>query len=78
MILNLKYFGMVAEAVHKNEESFNFSGKSISELDLAIKIKYSKLDQLNYTFAVNHTMANKDLLLTENDEVALLPPFAGG
>ena len=78
MILNLKYFGMIAEAINKNEESFTFLGKSILELDLAIKAKYVKLEQLNYTFAVNQAMANKDLLLTENDEVALLPPFAGG
>ena len=78
MILQLKYFGMIAEAVEKEDEFFELSGSTIKELDVALKNCYSNIENLNYSFAVNQTMVNEDILLKENDEVALLPPFAGG
>lgn len=78
MILKLKYFGMIAEATNKDEESFDFNGISIADLEQALKTNYSKLEQLNYSFAVNQTMADQNMELKENDEIALLPPFAGG
>jgi len=36
------------------------------------------LKEINYKIAVNQTLADDSLLLNENDEIALLPPFAGG
>lgn len=78
MILKLKYFGMIAEAIAKQEESFDFSGNSVEELDVAIRSTYSSLKKMDYSFAVNQTMADRMLALNNNDEVALLPPFAGG
>lgn len=78
MILKLKYFGMVAEAIGKDEESLDFLEKTVEDLDSNLKNRYSKLEDLNYNFAVNQTMVKNDELLNENDEIALLPPFAGG
>ena len=78
MILKLKYFGMIAEAIGKNEESFNFSGKTIADLDVILKNNTPKLDTMNYKFAVNQAMVTQDEILNDNDEIALLPPFAGG
>jgi len=78
MILKLKYFGMIAEAVGKEEESYNFSATSVDDLKIALKNNYSKLSNMNYKVAVNQSIAESNMLLKENDEVALLPPFAGG
>jgi len=78
MILRLKYFGMIAEAIGINDESVEISGDSITDLDTVLKNNYPKLNSLNYSFAVNQTMTNDDVIIKENDEVALLPPFAGG
>ncbi len=78
MILKLKYFGMIAEAIGKDEESINFSYKRVEDLDNYLKKSYSKLEELNYNFAVNQTMVERSEALNENDEIALLPPFAGG
>jgi len=78
MILKLNYFGMIAEAIGKNEEKFDFSGKTIEELNIELRNNYSKLNDLNYKFAINQSMVLNDAILKDNDEVALLPPFAGG
>ena len=78
MILKLKYFGMIAEAIGKEEESVDFSNKTVADLEVNLKSKYSKLNELNYNFAVNQTMVDRSEGLNDNDEIALLPPFAGG
>jgi len=78
MILKLKYFGMIAEAVGKSEEEFSLTGNNINQLNVALTEKYSKLSGLNYKFAINQNMAEGKIILKENDEIALLPPFAGG
>ncbi len=78
MILKLKYFGMIAEAIAKNEEPFDFSGNSVADLETELYNCYSALESLNYTFAVNQNIVDKNEVLKDNDEVALLPPFAGG
>jgi molybdopterin converting factor small subunit len=33
---------------------------------------------MNFKVAVNQSIVNADFKLNDNDEVALLPPFAGG
>ena len=71
MILKLKYFGMIAEAIGKEEESFDFSENTVEDLNQNLKNKYSKLDDLNYNFAVNQNMVEETELLNEDDEIAL-------
>jgi len=78
MILQLRYFGMIAEAIEKEAESFDFSDTTIEELNTALKNSYPQLKKLNYSFAINQTISNKNETLKPNDEIALLPPFAGG
>ena len=78
MILKLKYFGMIAEAIGKTEESLDFSGKTVADLDAFLKNGADKLSTMNYKFAVNQDMVDLNEMLNDNDEIALLPPFAGG
>lgn len=78
MKLVVKYFGMIAEAIGKHEEQLEITGNSILELDTFLKNKYAKLESINYKFAVNQALVDGIKLLEENDEIALLPPFAGG
>lgn len=75
MILRLKYFGIVAEIMDKETEEFNFNFKTVSELK---KSYNNQLKNINYKVAVNYNLVEEDYQLNENDEVALLPPFAGG
>ncbi|PJB13929.1 MAG: MoaD/ThiS family protein [Flavobacteriales bacterium CG_4_9_14_3_um_filter_32_8] len=78
MKLAVKYFGMIAEAIGKQEEQLEITGNSVLEVDVFLKNKYAKLEFLNYKFAVNQVLVDGIKRLKENDEIALLPPFAGG
>lgn len=78
MILNLKYFGMIAEATSKENEVVNFDKSTTNDLiDVLVK-EYPNIKNLNYKIAVNQSIVNDNYELKENDEIAILPPFAGG
>jgi len=76
-MLKIKYFGMIAETINKSEEDIKFLG-NLDLLTLELEGEYPKLKDLNYKFAVNQTLVATNITLKENDEIALLPPFAGG
>ena len=50
-----------------------------SDLKLSVEVKFPKLKQLaSYMVAVNNEYAEDDLVITERDEVAIIPPVSGG
>lgn len=69
---------MTAEASGKEEESIDSNYSSIENLNEDLVNKYPKLESINYKIAANQTIVENDYLLTGNEEIALLPPFAGG
>ena len=75
MILKLKYFGMVAEALGIESEELDLDVSTVLDIE---DIYSSKLVGMNFKVAVNHHLVESNHSLNENDEVALLPPFAGG
>lgn len=75
MILRLKYFGMIAEALRKETEELDLNLSTVAELKNYYK---NQLKNINYKVAVNYNLVDDGYKLNENDEVALLPPFAGG
>ena len=77
-MLKIKYFGMVAEAVGTNEEELEFAHTTIQDLNDLLNNKYSKLKTINFQYAVNQSIVENSVELNDNDEIALLPPFAGG
>ena len=78
MKVTVKYFGLVAEAVGKHEEEFQLDEPMNSGA-----MKNKCLEDLNIQdkeaiqVAVNQNL-DDDIALKDGDEVALLPPFAGG
>ena len=75
MILKLKYFGVVAEALNKEVDELDIDIVNVSEL---IDYFHSSLSDIIFNVAVNHNLVDSNYQLKNNDEVALLPPFAGG
>jgi len=80
MEITVKYFGIIADITQKKEEVFfiDEDTNSIKKLQLKLEIRYSKLLVINYSIAVNKKFLQNDILLENFDEIALLPPFAGG
>ena len=78
MKVTLKYFGVIAESAGKSIEVLELEqGSSVKELkDLQIK-KYKIQDAASVQVAVNRDL-NNEVELKDGDEVAFLPPFAGG
>ena len=80
MILNVKYFGSIADVTKVKEEQLHFKSKSNSLhlIKAELEKKYPEVKNIFYSFAVNQSIANPDAIVYNNDELALLPPFAGG
>jgi len=77
MILNIKYFGLLAEVTACNDESIEFSNASVSELLNVLFEKYPRLKEMDFQIAQNNEIISKESLVSGN-EIALLPPFSGG
>lgn len=80
MEITVKYFGIIVDITEKKEEVFllDETVNSLIKLKLKLEIKYPKLLVINYSIAVNKKFLQNDILLEKYDEIALLPPFAGG
>lgn len=77
MKLNIKYFGMVAEATGTSEETLEVSSQTVNELMQEMERKYPKLKAVEYRIAQSEQLLTQQSPLSES-ETALLPPFAGG
>tara|TARA_R100000935_G_scaffold50374_1_gene76212 strand:- start:507 stop:743 length:237 start_codon:yes stop_codon:yes gene_type:complete len=78
MKVTVKYFGVIAESAGKNEEVLELKqGSSLKDLKNQQIKKYQIQDAESLQIAVNQDL-NKDVELKDGDEVAFLPPFAGG
>lgn len=80
MIIKANYFGMIAEAIGKNAETLQveFNQMNVSDLTTFFIQHYPELKNKSFKIAINQQMAADDIQINENDEIALLPPFAGG
>ncbi|QXP59365.1 MoaD/ThiS family protein [Olleya sp. HaHaR_3_96] len=77
MIITIKYFGLIAEITNCEKEDILFLDNSISELLEVLYQKYPDLKNKDFQVAQNQELVPLDTLVTDN-ELALLPPFAGG
>ena len=77
MLLNIKYFGLLAEITQQSEETFEFSKTTVLELLEVIFQKYPDLKTKDFRVAQNHEIVAEETLVTGSD-IALLPPFSGG
>ena len=78
MKLNVQYFGMIAEWAGSKNGQLDFSGTSVAELRSELGNRIPGLNTASYQIAVNHVVVADDAIITLADEIAILPPFAGG
>ncbi|MBT8394302.1 MAG: MoaD/ThiS family protein [Flavobacteriaceae bacterium] len=78
-MITIKYFGEIAEAINCKEEQIAAKSDNLSELIEELNEKYN-LKRFPMIIALNQNRIelNDDITIKNNDELAILPPFAGG
>ena len=75
----VKYFGIISEKTGKNEERIELTVNDISNFLKKIFLQYN-LEKFSVNISVNHKIINlnQPYNIKNGDEIAILPPFAGG
>ena len=77
MEVKVLFFGVLAEVTGTNFKHFR-DVKSIGDLKFRIQDDFPEVVHYNYRISLNNEIINDDPKLKNGDEVALMPPFAGG
>ncbi len=72
------YFGVIAEITEKKQEVFEHQFSDVQEMVLILKNKYKRLENVLFNVAINQRVVDLSTVVNLNDEIAILPPFAGG
>ncbi|KWW99454.1 hypothetical protein TH66_09400 [Carbonactinospora thermoautotrophica] len=81
MQISVLYFGVLREQLAKTAETIVLpDGSTLQSLLDTLRERYPSLDRVKHMIkvAVNEDLASMEHVLREGDEVALLPPIAGG
>lgn len=80
MKINTLFFGITTDLTGTSELEIKVDkNTSIHQFKGILQEKYPTLKNINsYAIAVNETYANDDVILGENDTVAIIPPVSGG
>jgi len=77
MEVKVLFFGVLAEVSGTSIKHYN-DVKTINDLKLKIQDDFPEIVHYNFRISVNSVITDNDLILNNADEVALMPPFAGG
>jgi len=77
MEVKVLFFGVLAEITGTSFKHYR-EVKSIGDLRLRIQDDFPEIVHYNYRISLNNEIINYDPILKNGDEVALMPPFAGG
>lgn len=77
MKIKLLFFGIINE-IAGCSELILVDIQDTDQLTQTLKQKYPGIIKVTYRIAVNKIMINENVQLRDGDEIAFLPPFAGG
>jgi molybdopterin converting factor small subunit len=75
--MNIKVFGQLTDVFH-GENIIIENAADVTELKNRLIDSYPALSGKTFVIAVNKKIIHENLPLTQNAEIALLPPFSGG
>jgi sulfur-carrier protein len=79
MKVKVKTFGISRDILGGREVHLEMEGSSVADLRKTLSTRFPPLDKLNSLFiAVNQNYAGDEVILSETDEIALIPPVSGG
>lgn len=77
MDINLLAFGQIADIIGKSSLKFS-RVEDTEELKRALSELFPTLSLIKYSIAVNKSVIQENTKLSNEDTIALLPPFSGG
>jgi molybdopterin synthase sulfur carrier subunit len=77
MKVKVLFFGVLSEVSGTGIREY-IDVKSMEELKKRIDDDFPEIINYQFKVSLNNALINNDATLTDGDEVALLPPFAGG
>lgn len=76
--VEIKYFGLVAERMGREYEIRETALTTIAELQKEMESESFLLHGIPYRIAKNKKLVSTESPIEHGDELAFLPPFAGG
>ncbi len=77
MKVKVLFFGVLSEVTGTSLKFYD-NVKSIEGLKLRIYDDYPEVVHYNFLISLNNEIIHSDAEFNDGDEIALLPPFAGG
>ncbi|MEO8666583.1 MAG: MoaD/ThiS family protein [Ignavibacteria bacterium] len=77
MKVEVLFFGVLSEITGKKTLTFNDIADT-KELNDKLIGEYPEMKSVTYRIAVNQKITNANTKLNDGDEIAFMPPFAGG
>jgi len=80
MTIKILFFGITSDLMQRSSMEIEFQkNTSVNDLKLFLIEKNQNLKNIDeFAIAVNEEYANNDLMLNNNDIVAIIPPVSGG
>ena len=77
MKVTVLFFGVLSEVAGTGTK-FYIDVESIEHLKIRISDDYPEMVHYNFRVSLNNEITEEDRPLKDGDEIAFLPPFAGG
>ena len=77
MTVKVLFFGVLAEVTGTICKHYN-DVKSVNDLRREIYDEFPEVEHYDFRISVNNELIDDDQTLNNGDELALMPPFAGG
>lgn len=77
MKTEILFFGILAEVAGTDSVSME-DQPDLDHLKKAVLQKFPNIDSYRYRISVNKVLTDENCTLNDGDEIAFLPPFAGG
>jgi sulfur-carrier protein len=77
MQVKVLFFGVLADVTGTVVKHYS-DVRSTGDLKLRIGDDYPEIVHYNFRISHNNVLINEDVILNDGDELAYMPPFAGG
>jgi molybdopterin synthase sulfur carrier subunit len=77
MQVKVLFFGVLTDVTGTDCRHYS-EVKSVNDIKLRIMDDFPEVGHYNYRISLNNEILNGDTDLKDGDEIALMPPFAGG